>query len=78
MLTAVACTGDLTCGFSTDQDGYRCLRPEDDACAGVSDLGACEHEVARICHAGEVVASSCAACGARCAWDASAGRHACL
>jgi hypothetical protein len=71
------CEAASTCGWDTAA-GYRCVQPNEDACDGVDDLGACAGNMVRRCEAGRTVEQPCGACGLACAWDATRGRFDCL
>jgi hypothetical protein len=72
-----ACDEGRVCGWRSPV-GYRCVSLEQDACAGVSEVGACADTASRSCVDGELVERDCSACGLTCAWDATLGRFGCL
>jgi hypothetical protein len=77
-IVAETCGGGTVCGWSAAAHGYRCLRPEEDACERVDDLGECTNSTARSCEDGHVSQRDCAACDTHCGWDATEGRFGCL
>jgi hypothetical protein len=72
------CRSPARCGFSVEAQGYRCVLPGQDSCAGVDDLGLCRADVALRCRQGILSSMDCAACGARCSRSAVSGQVACV
>jgi len=77
-LSSESCNADQTCGWDTKSSGYRCIKPEADACSGTSELGSCEGASAARCEFGSVILSPCGACGLRCGISPRNGYATCL
>ena len=76
VLRAVECGPATACGWDPVEAGYRCVAPELDTCAGVSQLGACREGLLTQCNNGQLRAVACGACE-RCAVVPATGSAAC-
>jgi hypothetical protein len=70
------------CAYDTERSAYRCPSrtgepPREDACAGLSNAGMCQGDVARWCEGGVVLERDCRRCGQGCAMDDAAGGAHC-
>lgn len=75
---AQRCTAPEVCGYDTERAGYRCVRHEDDGCAGSRALGECVGSELRVCSNGAPITLDCGvACDATCVRDAHSGRAHC-
>lgn len=72
------CALPEACGWDTQAEGFRCVLPESDPCAGVSDLGRCATETVIICRAGTLDTESCGECGTQCLRSPQTGRVGCF
>ena len=77
-LEAAPCSDREPCGWSTGEQGYRCVVGATDPCAGVSDVGACEGGIALRCSAGRLDRNPCSACGFECQRSPQTGSPVCL
>jgi hypothetical protein len=71
------CEHGLSCGFSTIAKGFRCVRPEDDPCGGITDRGQCVDDDRVRCTEGHVVVDPCTACNAACQLSVRNGKAIC-
>jgi hypothetical protein len=71
------CSGGLSCGWDRASNGYRCIRPEEDPCAGVDGFGACLDGDAVSCVDGVRTRNACGACGATCVRSPRTGEVTC-
>ena len=62
-LASDACTSGRRCGWSTAEQGFRCVEPAADPCDGVDSVGACQEGAAAACSNGVLVRQTCAPCG---------------
>jgi hypothetical protein len=76
-LTGEACDETTSCGWLPREHGFRCVAPADDPCSGISDLGACDDGVARVCRDGVLRESPCNACNADCTRASNTGSVRC-
>jgi len=75
-LVAKACAEGTRCGWDRDADGFRCVVPALDPCAGVDSVGSCQEDLALRCDHGELVRTRCA-CGKVCRIDGKTGAPHC-
>ncbi len=52
------CTGESTCGFSTEEGGFRCITATD-PCEGIDGFGYCEGNTAVWCNQGRLQSRDC-------------------
>jgi hypothetical protein len=78
VLVGTRCTGDLRCGWSVAELGFRCVRPEKDPCRGVAELGRCNAGEALACVDGRLRHNACVACGAACVISPRSGAASCV
>jgi hypothetical protein len=71
------CDDGLACGWDSKEQGYRCVAPELDPCAGTTDLGSCAGDAAERCDHGQLLRLSCDACGASCLISSMSGKAVC-
>jgi hypothetical protein len=77
LVTAECTRTTRACGWDARANGYRCVRPEDDPCHGVSDLGACSQGVGLRCNLGTLLPADCTICGGECVWSPASGETTC-
>lgn len=61
-------TNDRICGWSNTENGFRCVRQEQDTCEGLGSRRRCDEEKDEVvsCERGTIRRSSCVACGTVC------------
>lgn len=57
------CDAHRVCGWSLAEEGYRCLRKEDDPCNGAGPAGVCLESAVQRCVHGTLVEEDCSSCG---------------
>jgi hypothetical protein len=77
-LRSEPCGDAGACGWSPQQDGYRCVEPAEAGCEGIDQLGACEGDLALRCADGELLQTDCTSCEQRCGRSAASGTYRCL
>lgn len=75
-LRAQSCSEGATCGWDSDQGGFRCLAPIKSQCSGTDSVGACHENEAWRCVAGFFEREVCA-CG-HCRVDGATGSPQCV
>jgi hypothetical protein len=58
-LISDSCSENTHCGWSSAEQGYRCVTDDEDSCGGISNWGQCEGNVAVYCDEGVVVSAEC-------------------
>ena len=78
-LFSVACQAPTPdCGWSTAEQGYRCISNALDPCLGLDALGICDGATVRWCASGELRTFDCAQCGWACGWVSDAVGYDCV
>jgi hypothetical protein len=64
-----ACEPPARCGYSLDDQGFRCVDEADDACEGIGSFRTCDDGEVVSCEGGEVLRVACGACQSCVPWQ---------
>jgi hypothetical protein len=78
VLQSAVCPSDRHCGWDLRATGFRCVETSQDACHGITELGACSQSTSFRCVDGRVVESPCDACGLDCGRSPRTGASVCF
>jgi hypothetical protein len=67
------CQTGTSCSWGTDNQGWRCVTPSQDACNGMDYAGGCEGNTLKWCDVGGLQERDCAACDESCFADYQGG-----
>lgn len=76
-LQSETCVAPAACGWSADENGYRCIGRALDVCEGMDAAGICSGSAAERCDRGTRVSESCT-CGRVCARSPQTGNVECV